>query len=423
MSHLISSVPGVVRNLATAIPQVKKWLSGNYHGILQFGTNLSLYMTHLMSRVSSVVRNLATAISNKPKKLIAGLGGLGIFVIVLLSLISAGGNVSAAPTLVFTSLPNSAAEPASTSTITPTLTATATATPTSTLTATPTDAPTPTPTATPTDTPIPTPTDTLTFTPTSTNTPTPTLTATGTRTPTCPPTRITKMPPKHPTPSPTTSPAIAPQLVAPSSGSGPYRNPITLQWTWTLKPGQAYIVRVGMGKGGGSLFRTSERLTSTSWTIQIPDTLSGEIYFNVSTVKDDGSEVRSPNQAFWFDPLRGTPQSPPAPTPIPGAIAPQLVAPSSGGDSYRNPITLRWIGTLRRGQAYVVRVGEGGGGQSPFTTSGLLTSTSWTIQIPGNSPGAIYFNVSIVNINDGSEISRSPDWTFWFDPLHGKPQP
>ena len=102
----------------------------------------------------------------------------------------------------------------------------------------------------------------------------------------------------------------------------------------------------------------------------------------------------------------------PFPTPVPGATVPELIAPAIG-DTYRNPMTFRWRGSLRAGQAYQVTVFHA---ESGYTIqSGLLTEQSWTTDLPVERYAEWRWTVSVVR--DGKILATSPERMFWFSPF------
>ena len=148
---------------------------------------------------------------------------------------------------------------------------------------------TPAPTEIPTATPIPpTPTATL---PPPTETPIP-----------LPPTSTPTQ-----TPRPTPTPA-QPELVSPTWGGGPYRNPVTFSWRGSLSAGQAYQVSIYNIQLSYRVAQ-SPLLKSPSWVTALPDKSwdSGEYLWRVAVVSGGGEVITSAEWTFWYAPT-GDPQ-------------------------------------------------------------------------------------------------------------------
>jgi hypothetical protein len=109
--------------------------------------------------------------------------------------------------------------------------------------------------------------------------------------------------------------AVKPELLAPVSGGGPFRNPITFKWRGTLGAGQAYQVMAYSERVQGYVIR-SEFLTTTSWTTELPDKAPNVLYgslvggwqWSVSVVENGQVMATSVGQGFIFSPLDGRPQ-------------------------------------------------------------------------------------------------------------------
>ena len=148
---------------------------------------------------------------------------------------------------------------------------------------------TPAPTEIPTATPIP-PTPTATQ-PPPTETPVP-----------LPPTSTPTQTPR-PTPTPT-----QPELVSPTWGGGPYRNPITFSWRGSLSAGQAYQVSIYNIQLSYRVAQ-SPLLKSPSWVTALPDKSwdSGEYLWRVAVVSGGVEVITSAEWTFWYTPT-GDPQ-------------------------------------------------------------------------------------------------------------------
>lgn len=104
----------------------------------------------------------------------------------------------------------------------------------------------------------------------------------------------------------------------------------------------------------------------------------------------------------------------PADTPVPQAVAPQLLAPAQGGE-FKSPVTFEWSGSLGAGQAYQVTAYNSG---SNYTIqSELLTTQNWTASLPGDQVGEWRWSVSV--IQGGVAVATSTEGMFWFNPFPG----
>jgi serine/threonine-protein kinase len=98
---------------------------------------------------------------------------------------------------------------------------------------------------------------------------------------------------------------------------------------------------------------------------------------------------------------------------VPQAVSPALMAPA-GGETYQNPITFQWSGSLNPGQAYQVLAYHSGGS---VIQSELLTTQSWITNLAGDLFGEWRWRVLVVA--GEREITTSPEWSFWFQPFSG----
>lgn len=103
-----------------------------------------------------------------------------------------------------------------------------------------------------------------------------------------------------------------------------------------------------------------------------------------------------------------TPTNTPVPTPLP--VRPELLEPLQGR-TYGSPVTFRWSGSLRPGQAYQVTAYHSGSGYTIL--SGGLTTQEWIAHLPAEQQGDWRWKVSVVE--NGSELIDSFEWMFWFD--------
>jgi serine/threonine protein kinase len=196
---------------------------------------------------------------------------LGVL-LVLLVLLTAGGVLLGQPLGV---QPTAVTEP----TITPRPIVATTVMPTDTTT------PTPSPTRTPTKTTRPTATETSVSRPTLTPTTVITTTATAT---------------KAPIPTDTRVSATTPVLTFPEQGRT-YRNAGTFQWQGTLASGQTYLVRTWHPGTGFST--QSPSLSTTSWTISLPQDKFGEWRWDVSVLQGGSAIATSTEGMFWLSPF------------------------------------------------------------------------------------------------------------------------
>ncbi len=230
---------------------------------------------------------------------------LGVFALVA-SLALKGCPNGPTPTPIPSHTPTFTPTPTPTATATDTATSTLTYTPTPTCTFTPTATDTPAATNTPTLTPTPTVTPTHTPTPTvPIATATPTFTLTPTATPTVP---IATATPTY-TPTPTASPL---KLKAPVEG-GTCRNPVTFEWSGSLRSDQAY--RVTARHPGSEYSNESELLTDPNWEFNLPGEKYGEWRWTVSVVQEGETVATSPEWTFWFQPGGDTPTPTEGPPP------------------------------------------------------------------------------------------------------------
>jgi serine/threonine protein kinase len=114
-----------------------------------------------------------------------------------------------------------------------------------------------------------------------------------------------------------------------------------------------------------------------------------------------------------------TPSTPPTATSTPlRATAPEPLAPAQGR-KHLNPITFEWRGSLSAGQAYSVTAWHVESGY--VIPSELLTSQSWTTDLPAERYGEWRWTVSVVQ--GGRTMATSSEWMFWFDPYPGSEKP
>ncbi len=107
-----------------------------------------------------------------------------------------------------------------------------------------------------------------------------------------------------------------------------------------------------------------------------------------------------------------TPTATPTPTPASRANPPRLLWPSQGR-TYRSPITFQWQGSLGAGQTYQVTVYQVASGYTQ--QSGLLTTLSWTTNLPAERFGEWRWRVAV--IQGGVEVATSIEWMLWFNPF------
>jgi serine/threonine protein kinase len=122
-----------------------------------------------------------------------------------------------------------------------------------------------------------------------------------------------------------------------------------------------------------------------------------------------------------------TPTRTPTPTPAPpGVIIPEPIAPNQG-ETYRNPLTFAWRGSLRGSQAYQVTARHTE--RDYVIQSELLTDPSWTTDLPvkEDTDGEWRWTVSVVLY--GRTLATSSEWMFWFkqfgatEPDNGNQEP
>lgn len=168
-----------------------------------------------------------------------------------------------------------------------------------------------------------------------------------------------------------------------------------------------YLISIASDKVNGRV-----RVDATgyeSYDLSIP------LSANTSTVEDIRLKpiIVSPTPLT----LTPSPAAKPSPAPIPPPVPPSLIAPSWGGGPYRNPIIFKWSGSLSAGQAYRVSV-HATQDSSLVAQSESLTSTCWETHLPTWAAGLeLGWDVSVVS--GRQEVSTSPTWTFWFNPIGG----
>jgi len=107
-------------------------------------------------------------------------------------------------------------------------------------------------------------------------------------------------------------------------------------------------------------------------------------------------------------------------TPVHGAevTVPVLLWPVPGRE-YANPITFRWAGRLRPGEAYQVTLRYGETGQQIQTNP--MLEQEWTYALPKEWVGAWWWSVWVVR--DDQVLTVSPEWLFWLNPHQGPGAP
>jgi hypothetical protein len=122
-----------------------------------------------------------------------------------------------------------------------------------------------------------------------------------------------------------------------------------------------------------------------------------------------------------------TPTLSPTATPAPpGVDTPEPIAPDQG-ETYRNPITFVWRGSLRGSQAYQVTARHTE--RDYVIQSELLTDPSWKTDLPvkEDTDGEWRWTVSVMLY--GRSLATSSEWMFWFRPFgavkpdNGKQEP
>ena len=228
------------------------------------------------------------------------------------------------------------------------------------------------PTAVPTATPMPSPTLVLSPTFPSLKTPTPSVTPTPTETP-------------LPTTTPTTTPTLMPT---------PTRTP----WP-TLTP-------TPVPSATATLSATP---TATATLTEVPPATATATF----TPTPEATPTATPAQ------VQPTPTPEAAPTdhaPVHDAevTVPVLLWPVPGRE-YANPITFRWAGRLRPGEAYQVTLRYGETGQQIQTNP--MLGQEWTYALPKEWVGTWWWSVWV--IHDGQLLAASPEWSFWLNPHRG----
>jgi hypothetical protein len=101
------------------------------------------------------------------------------------------------------------------------------------------------------------------------------------------------------------------------------------------------------------------------------------------------------------------------PTPVHGAevTVPVLLWPVPDRE-YTNPITFRWQGRLRPGEAFQVTLRHGETGERIRTDP--MVEYEWTYALPEEWAGAWWWSVWVVR--DGQMVGMSPEWSFWLNP-------
>lgn len=114
-----------------------------------------------------------------------------------------------------------------------------------------------------------------------------------------------------------------------------------------------------------------------------------------------------------------TPTIDPAPVHSAELTVPVLLWPVPGRE-LANPVTFRWQGRLRPGEAYQVTLRHGESGQRIQT--GPMSELEWTYALPKERVGAWWWSVWLVR---GDQVlAVSPEWLFWLNPHQGPgPQP
>jgi hypothetical protein len=85
------------------------------------------------------------------------------------------------------------------------------------------------------------------------------------------------------------------------------------------------------------------------------------------------------------------------------------------GREYANPVTFRWQGQLRPGEAYQVTLRYGETGQRIQTSP--MSEQEWTYALPKEQVGAWWWSVWLVR--DDQVLTVSPEWLFWLNPHQG----
>jgi hypothetical protein len=109
--------------------------------------------------------------------------------------------------------------------------------------------------------------------------------------------------------------------------------------------------------------------------------------------------------------LRSTPL--PLATDEPAVVSFELLSPPLGV-TRGNPITFKWQGPRRAGQTYQVTIRHTDSGETQ--SSDLLTTDSWTVNLPSDKIGEWRWTVSV--LSGGQTIATSNESFFWYDPLY-----
>ncbi|RLC83322.1 MAG: hypothetical protein DRJ03_17520 [Chloroflexi bacterium] len=197
-------------------------------------------------------------------------------------------------------------------------------------------------------------------------------------------------------------------------------------WAWALG-GLAILAVIGLALGSGAIMlglpsglnpsKTTPTAVATTPSATI---MKEETDTPISSPPPTGTATRPPISTSTKPPTdtpapTDTPtRIPPTRTSAPQAIPPQPLAPAQGGE-FQNPITFEWSGSLGAGQTYQVTAYHSGSGYA--LQSDLLTTQTWTIDLPGDRIGEWRWSVAV--IQEGIAAITSSEGMFWFNPFPG----
>jgi len=189
-------------------------------------------------------------------------------------------------------------------------------------------------------------------------------------------------------------------------------------WGWALG-GLAVLAVIGLALGAGAIMLGLPGKFSPSQptpTVAAPAPLATPISSPPPTDTATRPPISTPTQPPTDTPApTDTPtRVPPTWTSAPQAIPPQPLAPAQGGE-FQSPITFEWSGSLGAGQTYQITAYHSGSGYA--LQSDLLTTQTWTINLPGDRIGEWRWSVAV--IQGGIAATTSSEGMFWFNPFPG----
>lgn len=184
-------------------------------------------------------------------------------------------------------------------------------------------------------------------------------------------------------------------------------------WKTQETLGQAvFTATVGLGEPPKLTFTPQERGLPPGdyqWAVHVGKEIDGVWEMQIATQPRSLSVAPRPTD---------TPTPKPTPTPV-VPKKPELVEPAQGLE-YANPVTFKWLGLLKPGQAYQIKVWYMvGGSMDPDSVieSDLLMDQDWQRGLPDKKAGEWRWTVSVVQ--GGQVVMTSEEGMFWFQPFAG----